>query len=145
MDEESNSILDKVRTWLREEEIQENKIDNTIGVTFWYSKEFPLAATVIHDKITVLCELSFDDVISNLLISNKNYFHELDLSLHQQNPRFIFTFSDDTHTKLVGIRIFKDIWSDSLTKTSFFDSIVAIEHSVHIVMIKARQWSMLRT
>ena len=145
MEEESNSILDKIRTWLREEEIQKNKIDNTIGVTFWYSKEFPLVATVIHDKITILCELRFDDAIRNLLISNKNYFHEVDLSLHQQIPRFIFTYSDDAHTNLVGVRIFKDIWYDSLTKTSFFDTIVAIEHSIYIVIIKAKQWSMLRT
>jgi hypothetical protein len=145
MEVESNAIVDKIRTWLREEEIQENKMDNKIGITFWYSKEFPLVATVIQDKITILCELRFDDAIRNLLLSNKNYFHELDLLLHQQIPRFIFSFSDQTNTNLVGVRIFKDIWADSLTKTSFFDTIVAIEHSIYIVIIKAKQWSMLRT
>jgi hypothetical protein len=145
MEEESNSILDKIRTWLREEEIQDNKIDNTIGITFWYSKEFPLAITVIHDKITILCELRFDDAIRNLVLSNKIYLHELDLSLHQQTPRFTFLYSDNAHVNLFGVRIFKDIWPDSLTKTSFFDAIVSVEHSTYIVFLKSRQWAMLTT
>jgi hypothetical protein len=145
MVEEMTSILDKIQTWLREEEIQENKIDTINGLTFWYNQEFPLLATVNHDKLTILCELRFDDAIRNLLVSNKNYFHELDLSLHQQTPRFIFLYSDDTHTNLVGIRISKDIWADSLSKTSFFDTIVAVEHSIYTVFIKTKQWSILRT
>ena len=144
MEEESNSILDKIRTWLREEDILENKLENKTGITLWYNQEFKLQAILKQNKLTISCELGFDDSIKKFLSSNKNYIHELDLSLHQQIPRFIFIYSDKALTNLVGVYIFKDIWSDSLTKTSFFDTIVAIEHSIYIVIIKARQWNMLK-
>jgi len=43
----------------------------------------------------------------------------LDSLLHQQTANFVFLYSNDELTNLVGVRIFKDIWADSLTKTSF--------------------------
>ena len=55
-----------------------------------------------------------------------------------------FLYSNDELTNLVGVRIFKDIWADSLTKTSFFDTIVAVQHSIYLVMIKEREWIKLR-
>jgi hypothetical protein len=91
MEEESNLILDRIITWLREEEIQETKIDNKIRITFWYNQVFKIEVAVNNDKLTILTELRFEDDIRNLHSSNKNYFHELDLSLHQQNKNYLFT------------------------------------------------------
>jgi hypothetical protein len=53
-------------------------------------------------------------------------------------------YSNDELTNLAGVRIFKDIWSDSLTKTSFFDTIIAVQHSIYIVKIKEREWAKLK-
>ena len=52
-------------------------------------------------------------------------------------------YSNDDNINLVGVRIFKDIWNDSLTKTSFYDAIVAVQHSIYIVKIKEREWAKL--
>lgn len=41
VEEEDTTVIDKIRSWLREEEIQENKIEdnkNEFHITFWYSK-----------------------------------------------------------------------------------------------------------
>ena len=74
---------------------------------------------------------------------NENNRDELDLLLRQQTPNFIFLYSNDDNTNLVGVRIFKDIWNDSLTKTSFYDAIVAVQHSIYMVKIKEREWAKL--
>ena len=75
---------------------------------------------------------------------HENYRDELDILLHQQIPNFVFLYSNDELTNLVGVRIFKDIWNDSLTKTSCFVTIVAVQHSVYIVKIKEREWAKLK-
>jgi hypothetical protein len=85
----------------------------------------------------------FSDDIKNLLQVNENNRDELNLLLRQQTPNFVFLYSNDDDTNLVGVRIFKDIWNDSLTKTSFFDAIVAVQHTVYIVKIKEREWAKL--
>jgi hypothetical protein len=86
----------------------------------------------------------FSEDLKNLLLVNESYCDELDLLLHQQVPNFVFLYSNDELTNLAGVRIFKDIWSDSLTKTSFFDTIVAVQHSIYIVKIKEREWAKLK-
>ncbi len=146
MEEERNSILDKVQTWLRDEDIQENKIEdntNDLHITFWYSKDIKLEATVFNDKLTIYCQHFFHENIKQFL-SEENC-NELDLLLHQQIPNFIILLNVKNLNEWVGIKIYRDIWSDSLTKTSFFDTIVAIQHSIYTIKIKEKQWSMLRT
>jgi hypothetical protein len=86
----------------------------------------------------------FSEELKNLLLVNESYCDELDLLLHQQVANFVFLYSNDELTNLAGVRIFKDIWSDSLTKTSFFDTIIAVQHSIYIVKIKEREWAKLK-
>jgi hypothetical protein len=141
------SIINNIHTWLKDEDIHYNKLeDNTTDVhlTFWFNKEIRLEAIIWNDKLTISSNMMyFSDNIKNLLQVNENNRDELDLLLRQQIPNFIFLYSNDDDTNLVGVRIFKDIWNDSLTKTSFFDAIVAVQHSIYIVKIKEREWAKL--
>ena len=141
-------ITDKIKTWLKDEDVHYNRIEDNstdLHITLWFSKEIRLEAIVWNDKLTISSNvIYFSEDIKNLLLVNENYRDELDLLLHQQIPNFVFLYSNDELTNLVGVRIFKDIWADSLTKTSFFDTIVAVQHSVYIVKVKEREWAKLK-
>ena len=144
MDDRLSDIIDKIQNWLNEEGIQHNFKENSENIlTFWFNQLFKMYAIVSNGKLTISTELNFSDN-TRIFLANQNYYHELDLSLHQQTPRFVFTYNDATNSHLSGIRIYKDIWSDSLTKTTLFDTIIEVEHTTYIVIIRERQWSMLR-
>ena len=141
-------IINSIHDWLKDEDIHYNKLeDNATDVhhlVFWLNKETRLEAIVWNDKLTISTNMIyFSDKIKNLLQVNENNRDELELLLHQQISNFIFLYDDDDDTKLVGVRIFKDIWNDSLTKTSFFDATVAVQHGLYIVKIKEREWTHL--
>jgi hypothetical protein len=141
-------MTDKIKTWLKDEDVHYNKIEDNstdLHITLWFSKDIRLEAIVWYDKLTISSNvIYFSEDIKNLLLVHENYRDELDILLHQQIPNFVFLYSNDELTNLVGVRIFKDIWNDSLTKTSFFETIVAVQHSVYIVMIKEREWAKLK-
>ena len=148
MDKSNNySMVNNIRTWLKDEDIHYNKLeDNTTAVhlTFSINKDIRLEAIVWNDKLTISSNMIyFSDNIKNLLQINENNRDELDLLLRQQTPNFVFLYSDNENIDLIGIRIFKDIWNDSLTKTSFFDAIVAVQHCIYIIKIKEREWAKL--
>ena len=141
-------MTDKIKTWLKDEDVHYNKIEDNstdLHITLWYSKDIRLEAIVWYDKLTISSNvIYFSEDTKNLLLVHENYRDELDILLHQQIPNFVFLYSNDELTNLVGVRIFKDIWDDSLTKTSFFETIVAVQHSVYIVKIKEREWARLK-
>ena len=145
---EDVKMADKIKTWLKDEDVHYNRIEDNstdLHITLWFSKEIRLEAIVWNEKLTISSNvIYFSEDIKNLLLVNENYRDELDLLLHQQIPNFVFLYSNDELTNLVGVRIFKDIWADSLTKTSFFDTIVAVQHSIYIVKIKEREWAKLK-
>ena len=145
---EDVNMTDKIKTWLKDEDVHYNKIEDNstdLHITLWFSKDIRLEAIVWNDKLTISSNMIyFSDNIKNLLQVNENNRDELDLLLHQQVPNFVSLYSNDELTNLAGVRIFKDIWSDSLTKTSFFDTIVAVQHSIYIVKIKEREWAKLK-
>ena len=148
MDKSNNySMVNNIRTWLKDEDIHYNKLeDNTSAVhlTFSINKDIRLEAIVWNDKLTISSNMIyFSDNIKNLLQINENNRDELDLLLRQQTPNFVFLYSDNENSDLIGVRIFKDIWNDSLTKTSFFDAIVAVQHCIYIINIKEREWAKL--
>lgn len=142
------NMADKIKTWLKDEDVHYNRIEDNstdLHITLWFSKDIRLEAIVWNDKLTISSNVMyFSEDIKNILLVNESYRDELDLLLHQQVPNFVFLYSNDELTNLVGVRIFKDIWSDSLTKTSFFDTIVAVQHSIYIVKIKEREWAKLK-
>jgi hypothetical protein len=142
------NIADKIKTWLKDEDVHYNKIEDNstdLHITLWFSKDIRLEAIVWNDKLTISSNVMyFPEDIKNLLLVNESYRDELDLLLHQQVPNFVFLYSNDELTNLVGVRIFKDTWSDSLTKTSFFDTIVEVQHSIYLVKIKEREWAKLK-
>lgn len=144
---EDVNMTDKIKTWLKDEDVHYNKIEDNstdLHITLWFSKDIRLEAIVWNDKLTISSNVMyFSEDLKNLLLVNESYCDELDLLLHQQVPNFVFLYSNDELTNLAGVRIFKDIWSDSLTKTSFFDTIVAVQHSIYIVKIKEREWAKL--
>ncbi|HKO41145.1 MAG TPA: DUF2299 family protein [Nitrososphaeraceae archaeon] len=141
-------MANKIKTWLKDEDVHYNKIEDNstdLHITFWFSKDIRLEAIVWNDKLTISSNIMyFSEDLKNLLLVNESYCDELDLLLHQQVANFVFLYSNDELTNLAGVRIFKDIWSDSLTKTSFFDTIVAVQHSIYIVKIKEREWAKLK-
>jgi len=141
-------MTDKIKTWLKDEDVHYNKIEDNstdLHITLWFSKDIRLEAIVWYDKLTISSNvIYFSEDIKNLLLVHENYRDELDILLHQQIPNFVFLYNNDELTNLVGVRIFKDIWNDSLTKTSFFETIVAVQHSVYIVKIKEREWAKLK-
>ena len=145
---EDVKMTDKIKTWLKDEDVHYNKIEDNstdLHITLWFSKDIRLEAIVWYDKLTISSNvIYFSEDIKNLLLVHENYRDELDILLHQQIPNFVFLYSNDELTNLVGVRIFKDIWDDSLTKTSFFETIVAVQHSVYIVKIKEREWAKLK-
>jgi hypothetical protein len=145
---EEVNIANKIKTWLKDEDVHYNKIEDNstdLHITLWFSKDIRLEAIVWNDKLTISSNVMyFSEDLKNLLLVNESYCDELDLLLHQQVPNFVFLYSNDELTNLAGVRIFKDIWSDSLTKTSFFDTIVAVQHSIYIVKIKEREWAKLK-
>jgi len=142
------NIADKIKTWLKDEDVHYNKIEDNstdLHITLWFSKDIRLEAIVWNDKLTISSNVMyFSEDIKNLLLVNESYRDELDLLLHQQVPNFVFLYSNDELTNLVGVRIFKDTWFDSLTKTSFFDTIIAVQHSIYLVKIKEREWAKLK-
>lgn len=141
-------MTDKIKTWLKDEDVHYNRIEDNstdLHITLWFSKDIRLEAIVWYDKLTISSNvIYFSEDIKNLLLVHENYRDELDILLHQQIPNFVFLYNNDELTNLVGVRIFKDIWDDSLTKTSFFETIVAVQHSVYIVKIKEREWAKLK-
>ena len=141
-------MTDKIKTWLKDEDVHYNKIEDNstdLHITLWFSKDIRLEAIVWNDKLTISSNVMyFSEDLKNLLLVNESYCDELDLLLHQQVANFVFLYSNDELTNLAGVRIFKDIWSDSLTKTSFFDTIIAVQHSIYIVKIKEREWAKLK-
>ena len=145
---EDVNMANKIKTWLKDEDVHYNKIEDNstdLHITLWFSKDIRLEAIVWNDKLTISSNVMyFSEDLKNLLLVNESYCDELDLLLHQQVANFVFFYSNDELTNLAGVRIFKDIWSDSLTKTSFFDTIVAVQHSIYIVKIKEREWSKLK-
>jgi hypothetical protein len=145
---EEVNIANKIKTWLKDEDVHYNKIEDNstdLHITLWFSKDIRLEAIVWNDKLTISSNVMyFSEELKNLLLVNESYCDELDLLLHQQVANFVFLYSNDELTNLAGVRIFKDIWSDSLTKTSFFDTIVAVQHSIYIVKIKEREWAKLK-
>ena len=145
---EDVNMTDKIKTWLKDEDVHYNKIEDNstdLHITLWFSKDIRLEAIVWNNKLTISSNVMyFSEDLKNLLLVNESYCDELDLLLHQQVPNFVFLYSNDELTNLAGVRIFKDIWSDSLTKTSFFDTIVAVQHSIYIVKIKEREWAKLK-
>ena len=145
---EDVNMANKIKTWLKDEDVHYNKIEDNstdLHITFWFSKDIRLEAIVWNDKLTISSNIIyFSEDIKNLLLVHENYRDELDILLHQQIPNFVFLYNNDELTNLVGVRIFKDIWDDSLTKTSFFETIVAVQHSVYIVKIKEREWAKLK-
>ena len=145
---EDIKVTDKIKTWLKDEDVHYNRIEDNstdLHITLWFSKDIRLEAIVWYDKLTISSNIIyFSEDIKNLLLVHENYRDELDILLHQQIPNFVFLYSNDELTNLVGVRIFKDIWDDSLTKTSFFETIVAVQHSVYIVKIKEREWAKLK-
>jgi len=145
---EDVKMTDKIKTWLKDEDVHYNRIEDNstdLHITLWFSKDIRLEAIVWYDKLTISSNIIyFSEDIKNLLLVHENYRDELDILLHQQIPNFVFLYSNDELTNLVGVRIFKDIWDDSLTKTSFFETIVAVQHSVYIVKIKEREWAKLK-
>ena len=68
----------------------------------------------------VSASIQFSNASVNIFRTESSRFHKLDLELHQQIPRFTFLYADINNTQLVGVKIFKDIWAESLTKTSIF-------------------------
>jgi hypothetical protein len=144
MEERLSGIIDNIRNWLKEEDILYRiKENSTNELTLWYSKDRKLEARVNNDKLTISYTHIFHQDIKKFL--TEYYFNELDLLLHQQIPNFIFLYNKQNPSELVGIKFIRDIWSDSLTKTSFFDTIVAVQHSIYIVKIKEREWQMIKT
>ena len=145
---EDVKMADKIKTWLKDEDVHYNRIEDNstdLHITLWFSKDIRLEAIVWYDKLTISSNIIyFSEDIKNLLLVHENYRDELDILLHQQIPNFVFLYNNDELTNLVGVRIFKDIWDDSLTKTSFFETIVAVQHSVYIVKIKEREWAKLK-
>jgi hypothetical protein len=145
---EDVKMTDKIKTWLKDEDVHYNRIEDNstdLHITLWFSKDIRLEAIVWYDKLTISSNIIyFSEDIKNLLLVHENYRDELDILLHQQIPNFVFLYNNDELTNLVGVRIFKDIWDDSLTKTSFFETIVAVQHSVYIVKIKEREWAKLK-
>ena len=141
-------MANKIKTWLKDEDVHYNKIEDNstdLHITLWFSKDIRLEAIVWNDKLTISSNVMyFSEELKNLLLVNESYCDELDLLLHQQIANFVFLYSNDELTNLAGVRIFKDIWSDSLTKTSFFDTIIAVQHSIYIVKIKEREWAKLK-
>ena len=145
---EYDKMADKIKTWLKDEDVHYNKIEDNstdLHITLWFSKDIRLEAIVWNDKLTISSNVMyFSEDIKNLLLVNESYRDELDLLLHQQVPNFVFLYSNYELTNLVVVRIFKDTWSDSLTKTSFFDTIVEVQHSIYLVKIKEREWAKLK-
>ena len=145
---EDVNMANKIKTWLKDEDVHYNKIEDNstdLHITLWFSKDIRLEAIVWNDKLTISSNVMyFSEDLKNLLLVNESYCDELDLLLHQQVANFVFLYSNDELTNLAGVRVFKDIWSDSLTKTSFFDTIVAVQHSIYIVKIKEREWAKLK-
>lgn len=141
-------MANKIKMWLKDEDVHYNKIEDNstdLHITLWFSKDIRLEAIVWNDKLTISSNvIYFSEDLKNLLLVNESYCDELDLLLHQQVANFVFLYSNDELTNLAGVRVFKDIWSDSLTKTSFFDTIVAVQHSIYIVKIKEREWAKLK-
>ena len=145
---EDVNMANKIKMWLKDEDVHYNKIEDNstdLHITLWFSKDIRLEAIFWNDKLTISSNVMyFSEDLKNLLLVNESYCDELDLLLHQQVANFVFLYSNDELTNLAGVRVFKDIWSDSLTKTSFFDTIVAVQHSIYIVKIKEREWSKLK-
>jgi hypothetical protein len=137
-----DGVRDNIRNWLESENIQYNTVqdvENDYHLHFWFSRGLQLDLVLNNDKITISIVKSFSPTTLSVFRTNQHHFNKLDLELHRQNARFSFLYTDTTNRQLAGFRIFKDIWGESLTKTSFFDAAAIVEHSYYIVEINERE------
>jgi hypothetical protein len=135
-------ITDKVESWLREEEIQFNRTtdqQNDLALTLWPDAALKLSAKIKGERLEVSAFVYLTDKFS----INPQYFNDLDLALHQQSANFQFFYA--ANNQLIGVNISKRIWAESLSKTSFFDSITSVKHSAYIAVIKERQLAITKT
>ena len=78
MKDGSYSIINNIHTWLKDEDIHYNKLeDNTTDVhlTFWFNKEIRLEAIVWNDKLTIS---------SNMIYFSDNIILYYDLNFHRR-------------------------------------------------------------
>lgn len=139
-----NSTRDKIRNWLEEENIQYNVVDDNQSdyhLKFWFSQKVQLHAILKNHRTTVSIDRQFSRTMIHRFSTQQHHWHKLDLELHMQNARFVLLFGDQSNRQLFGVRIFRDIWDDSLTMTSFFDAAMAVEHSFYVVEINERELS----
>jgi hypothetical protein len=91
--DESTSLIDKIKNWLNEEKLQFNDIqdsENDTTITLWSNPMMKIQASTKRDKLTLSATIEFSQKTRSTFSSNLQYFHDLDLSLHQQIPNFIW-------------------------------------------------------
>lgn len=138
------SLIDKILNWLAEEGLQFNKIadlENDANIAFWPNPQLKMHAILKKDKISVIIRVLLTDKGQKAFSSRKDnqskFLNDLCFALNQQIPEFCIIYSK--YNKFIGAQITKHIWSESLTKTSFFDSVLAVIHSASIFGIKEEQ------
>ena len=122
------SMADKILRWLAEEGLQLNKIadsENDANIAFWPNPQLKMHAILKKDKISVVIRVLLTDRGQKAFSSRKDkqsrFLNDLCFALNQQIPEFQINYSK--HNEFNGVQITKHIWSEALTKTSFFDSV----------------------
>jgi hypothetical protein len=141
----SNQINDKIRNWLSEENLQFNRIEdpsNNMNISFWPNPNMPIHAIIRNDRLSLIIRALFSQeggivYSSKTQEKQKEFRRDLNLALRQiSNVDFSFYLNPE---KMQGVQISKMIFSESLTKTVFFDTILAVTRAAYVFSIKEEQ------
>ena len=137
--------IDTVKRWLKEEEYEISLVpDESIDYSFMIVKgymvlnvEFQKRST---DSLIVGGKIRFspeEQSIIKYITTNLELLYDIDIICAQLNLELVTTpVKENGEYSLEDIRLFKTLYFDSLTKQSFFDSLIGIFHCLRLIMAK---------
>lgn len=142
---DDSSIATRIQNWLTEEGLQNNRIDDPqadANISYWSDPQLKMHGLVFKNKVTIVLSVLFRPESMSIVHTSKDrqeqFFKNLNLELYHQPCDFYQQFDKDTK-EVVGLRIEKRIWEESLTRTSFFDATVLVTHCGYIFAINEQE------
>jgi hypothetical protein len=147
--ENTNELIDKIKNWLHEQEYQFNVVqDEAMGLnlSFWPTPQIILNLIIKNDSVLITTIMNFasEGVERPSTISAetiKTFEQDLKLSLLPIEADFEFVYDNKI---FAGVKVYKAIFSDGLSKTKFFDTVSTVLHSIGVINTKYMQLTVMK-
>jgi hypothetical protein len=123
----------RIRKWLTEEGKQstEERIKDLVLITFYPSPTLTVQAMVRRGRITVPAFAPFNETLLLSVEDRDRFLKEIEMEFFHLPCDFQREFDEKTG-QLIGLLIFRNIYEESLTKTSFFDTVLLVIYNAWI-------------